>query len=116
MNADTALESVLDFNVMDAFDDDQGRIAMLAEPHETSAIIEELGSQHGLQLESSDMVWQPNQDTMVSLGEETAAESLSDFLDEIRELAGVQAIFTNVKQGNLDDTLWDDLRQKMGTL
>lgn len=114
INAETALETVLDLNVIDAFDDETSRIVMLTEPNETSAIIGKLESQHGLQMESSDIVWEPNQDTTASLDGEAAVQSLSDFFDEIRELAGVQAVYTNVAQGNVDDALWQDLRQKIG--
>ena len=113
INAETALEAVLNFNLMDAFDDEDGRIVMLTEPNETSAVIGELDSQHGLQLESSDIVWEPNQDTIVSVGEGTELRSLGNFVDEIQELTGFQAIYMNVAQGRISDASWADFRQKI---
>ncbi|KAF2233112.1 YebC-like protein [Viridothelium virens] len=114
IHAETALETVLDLNVMDAFDDDEGRVIMLTELNETFAVTERLESQHGLQVGSCDIVWEPNKDTMVELGEETTLERLDHFMGELQEKFGVQAIYVNAAQGKISDTLWADFRQKFG--
>ncbi|KAL9094091.1 MAG: hypothetical protein Q9165_003506 [Trypethelium subeluteriae] len=114
IRAETAMETVLDLNVIDAFDDDRGRVVMLTEPNETSAVIENLESQHGLKIESSDIVWEPNKDTMVELEEATTLENLDQFLDELQENSAVQAVYANAAQGKINDTLWADFRQKIG--
>ncbi|KAI9711277.1 MAG: hypothetical protein M1820_002264 [Bogoriella megaspora] len=97
-NSEAALEAVLDYNILDIYDDDQGRIIMLTEPNETFAVIEALGKAHGLQPESSEIIWEPNEDTMAKLEDEAAAEALEKFIDAVEEVSGVQGVHTNVQR------------------
>ncbi|KAI9657974.1 MAG: Translational activator of mitochondrially encoded cytochrome c oxidase I [Bathelium mastoideum] len=94
INAEMALEAILDFGVIDAFEE-EGRIVILTEPNQTSRVLEVLESQFGLQIGSSDIIWTPNQDTMVTCAEETAFQNYTHFLDEIQGVSDVQAVHTN---------------------
>ena len=95
IDAEKALECLLDLDVMDLFEDAEGGIGILTRPDDAPKVIKELQLQFGLQIKSSDIVWKPNGDTMVDSGDETAVQQLNNFVNAVEEVADVQAVYTN---------------------
>jgi transcriptional/translational regulatory protein YebC/TACO1 len=60
------------------------------------------------------VIYDPNEDTTVTLDSEEAAKQLSGFLDKLQEVQGVQGVYMNWAKGDsIPDDLWEELRGKV---
>jgi transcriptional/translational regulatory protein YebC/TACO1 len=110
---DEVLEPALEAGVLDVLEDQQGRIVLLTEPARTKSTGEALAQTLGMEIEESDIVFDPNEDTKVTLDDSAAAQELVDFFDRLQELPGLQAVHLNWSKGAIDDALWADLQSKV---
>jgi transcriptional/translational regulatory protein YebC/TACO1 len=113
MTSDEVLEVALEAGVLDVVEDDQSRITLFTEPAQTKTTAEMLAKSLGAEIEESEIIWDPNEETKVSLDDEAAAQALNEFLDDLQEIQGVQGVYTNWSQGSIPDELWSDLRSKV---
>ena len=110
VGADEALEAALEAGATDVEDDDEGRIVVSTEPSDLSAVGDAVAKALDLQIASSEVVYDPNEETKVEIPSETAAAELGKFVDELQEKeSSVQSISLNVSQGQLDSEIWNDL-------
>jgi len=96
LGVDEILDEAVEAGAMDVEEDDQGRVVVYTEPSQTKSAAEGLTAAKGLKVESSDIIWDPNQDTMVELSSEKDAQNLDNFLQAVHEDPSVQNVYLNV--------------------
>ena len=97
---------------MDVDEDSQGRVVLYTEPAMTNKTADKLSKEMGFEIEESEIIYDPNEDTKVALDDEGAAKELNNFLDELQEVQGIQGIYMNWTKGGIADDLWEELRGK----
>ena len=111
---DEVLEPALDAGALDVFEDEEGRVVVFTEPAQTNKIAESLAKELEMEVEESEIIYDPNEDTKVPLDDEGAAKELSErFLDKLQDVQGIQGVYTNWSKGAIPDDLWEELRSKV---
>lgn len=95
VNLDDYLEPAIEAGALDVTEDDEGRLTVFTEHTNTKAASEKLVESTGLKIESYDVIWDPNEDTMVKVEDEEDAKKLEDIIAAIREDSSVQEIYLN---------------------
>jgi transcriptional/translational regulatory protein YebC/TACO1 len=114
LGVDEVLEPALDAGALDVVEDEQGRIVLFTEPAQTKTTAEALAKQLEVEVEESEIIYDPNEDTKVPVDGEELAAKLSDFLDELQEVQGIQGVYMNWSRGDgIPDELWEELRGKV---
>ena len=114
ISADDVLDPALDEEgVLDVTEDEQGRVMVFTEPAQTKTVAETLAKDLELEIEDTEIIWDPNEDTKVPVDSEETAQQLSDFMDEVHEVTGVQGVYTNWSKGAISDETWANLRSKV---
>ncbi|KAF2128893.1 YebC-like protein [Dothidotthia symphoricarpi CBS 119687] len=113
MGVDEVLEPALEEGVLDVVEDEQGRVVLYTEPAQMKTTAETLAKALDMEVEESEIIYDPNEDTKVSLDDDAAAKDLSSFLDELQEVPGVQGVYMNWSKGGIADELWEDLSGKV---
>ncbi|KAK8212662.1 transcriptional regulator TACO1-like protein [Phyllosticta capitalensis] len=116
VDSEQVLEAALEAGALDVEDGEDGTAVIFAEPSETKAVAEKVAQAIGLEIDQMDILWVPNEDTMVALSKDLEAEELGKFVDHLKEVApvlGVQAVYWNCTQGGVSDAAWEDLMDKV---
>ncbi|EMD87401.1 hypothetical protein COCC4DRAFT_59270 [Bipolaris maydis ATCC 48331] len=113
VTVDEVLEPALEAGVLDVDEDAEGRVVLYTEPAMTNKTAEKLSKDVGLEIEESEIIYDPNEDTKVALDDEGAAKELSNFLDELQEVQGVQGVYMNWTKGSIAEEMWEELRGKV---
>jgi transcriptional/translational regulatory protein YebC/TACO1 len=113
MGVDEVLEPALEAGVVDVEEDEEGRVVLYTESAQTNKIAEKLAKELDMEIEESEVIYHPNEDTKVPLEEEGAAKELGSFLDELQEVQGVQGVYMNWAKGSIEDEVWEELRGKV---
>jgi transcriptional/translational regulatory protein YebC/TACO1 len=113
VGVDEVLEPALEAGVLDVLEDEQGRVVLLTEPAQTKSTGEALAQTLGMEIDESDIVYHPNEDTKVALDDPDAAHKLVQFFEKVHEVYGLQAVHLNWSQGAIDDALWADLQHQV---
>ncbi|EGC49791.1 DUF28 domain-containing protein [Histoplasma capsulatum var. duboisii H88] len=95
LNVDDHLEQAIDAGAIDVDMDDQGRLRVFTEHADTKSVGDKLSAVTGLKIETADIIWDPNKDTIVELQSGEDADKIEDILNTIREDSSVQDIYTN---------------------
>lgn len=112
LGVDDVLDEAIEAGAEDVETDEDGSIVVWTEPNKTTSAGQSLEKSLGLKVESSQILWDSNEDTRVSLDTETARPFL-DLVDQIRNEQSVQAVFANVAQGSLTEEEWDEVESKL---
>jgi YebC/PmpR family DNA-binding regulatory protein len=112
VGVDEVLEPALEAGVLDVDEDDEGRVVLYTEPASTNKTAERLAKELDLEIEESEIIYDPNEDTKVPLEDEGAAKELGSFLDDLQEVQGVQGVYMNWTKGSIGDDVWEELRAK----
>jgi transcriptional/translational regulatory protein YebC/TACO1 len=111
---DEVLEPALDAGALDVLEDDEGRVVLFTEPAQTNKIADSLVKDHGLEVEESEIIYDPNEDTKVPLDDEGAAKELSErFLDKLQDVQGIQGVYVNWSKGAISEEIWEELSSKV---
>lgn len=89
----------------------QGGFVVWTEPTALTSIMEAVVNKFELELQESDIIWAPKEDTMVVLDSEPSAKDLDALLSAIKECPDVKAIYANVRQGDVGDDAWDKVER-----
>ncbi|KAL4976495.1 transcriptional regulator TACO1-like protein [Aspergillus desertorum] len=98
VSADDCLEQAVEAGATDITSDEGGRIIVFTEPTETKNVGETLSKLAGLTVEELEIIWAPNQDTLVDLKDEQQVQEIEEILAFIRDEAGVRDIYLNTSQ------------------
>lgn len=77
---DEVLEDAIAAGAIDVDEDEHGKVVVFTDPSSTTSAADRLSSALGIKVESLDIVWDPNDDTKVTVDSESAAENLESFL------------------------------------
>jgi transcriptional/translational regulatory protein YebC/TACO1 len=113
LGVDEVLDEAIEAGAEDVESDEDGTIVVWVEPNKTMSAAEALQKSLNLKVESSDILWDPNEDTKVPLESEAAVKALSEFLDAVQENPQVQGVYANAAQGSLADDVWEDLQGRL---
>jgi len=113
LGVDDVLDEAIEAGAEDVETDEDGSIVVWTEPSKTMAAAEALQKSLNLKVESSDILWDPNEDTKVPLESEAAVKALSEFLEAVQDNPQVQGVYANVAQGSLADDVWEDLQSRL---
>jgi transcriptional/translational regulatory protein YebC/TACO1 len=111
---DQVLEAALEAGALDVDEDTDGRMVVVTEPDETRAVGDALSKALDVQIATSEIVWDPNEDTKVAIPSESAMDEICKFIDDLRDRdSNVQAIALNANQGSLSNDAWDHLQSRL---
>ncbi|KAI7152361.1 hypothetical protein KC352_g28151 [Hortaea werneckii] len=101
---------------MDVEEEEDGRLVVFTEPAEVKAAGDSIAKQLGLHIATSEIIWEPNEETKVGLQDDSAARELSTFVDLLQEREStVNAIAMNVAQGALAEDPWKELQSRLSS-
>jgi len=113
LGVDEVLDEAIEAGAEDVETDEDGNIIVWTEPQGTSAASQALMKSLDLKIQSSEIIWDANEDTMVKLDSTDAVNALSEFLDALQENTSVQGVYANIAKGSIEDGAWEDLKMKL---
>ena len=112
IGVDEILDAAIEAGADDVEMDEDGNIVVWTEPNKTTVTAEALQKSHGLKVESADIIWDPNEDTKVSLKDEETLK-LAELLEALEDNPQVQGIYANLAQGDLSEVVWEELQSHL---
>ena len=113
LGVDEVLEEAIEAGAEDVGTDEDGNIVVWTEPNKTKAAAEALGVSLGLKVQSSDIIWDANEETKVHADSDDAVKALSDLVGALRDNPNVQGVYVNIAQGNTTDEVWAELQDRL---
>lgn len=113
LGVDEVLDEAIEAGAEDVETDEDGNIMVWTEPNKVTAAAQALQISLGLKVESSDIIWDANEDTKVPLEHASSVKALSEFVAAVQENPNVQGVYANAAQGNLPDEVWEDLERTL---
>lgn len=95
LNSDDYLDPAIEAGATDVDTDEDGRLIVYTESTETKAVCESLSRSTGLTVERSEIIWDPNTDTLVKLENEEDIQNLEEALSAIRDDSSVRDVYLN---------------------
>lgn len=92
---------------------ESGGYVLWTDPSVLMAITKTFAAKFDLELLAADIVWAPNEDTMVKLDSDESAATLAALLVTLKEHAEVKAIFANTKQGRASEEAWEAVERHL---
>ena len=80
VGSDEVLEEAIEAGATDVDVEEDGKVVVYTDPRTTKSTADTLAAALGLKVESSDIIWDPNEDTKITIDSEQVAESLENFL------------------------------------
>lgn len=108
---DEILETALEAGAMDIKEAAEGALVVYTEPSATKTISDKLMSEFGLEVESSEIIWDPN--TEADLDSADTAENLITMLEKLKEDTTVQGVYINATKGNTSEDVWEQLQSRV---
>ena len=106
------VRTLIEHDLVDELED--GCVVVFTAPEETKTVGEAVSAALGTQIKTSDIIWDPNEDTKTVIPSEDAAEDLADFVDiMMEEESTVHAISMNVAQGAVSAESWKQLQTRL---
>lgn len=109
---DEVLEPALDAGALDVVEDEDGSVVVYTDPAQTVATGEALSKDAGLDIADSEILYDPNEDTLVPVDDETVASNLGRFLDLLGEVNELQGVYLNWTKGSINEEVWAELQSK----
>ncbi|QSZ37841.1 hypothetical protein DSL72_008941 [Monilinia vaccinii-corymbosi] len=109
LGVDDVMDEAIEAGAEDLEVDDDGNIIVWTEPNMVTAAGEALQKKFDIKIRSSDILWDPNEDTNVPVDAGDATNKLISFVESARDNSDVQGIYANVVQGNIEDGQWEEL-------
>jgi len=111
---DEVMDPALEAGATDVDELEDGSVVVFTAPEETKTVGEAVSAALGTQIKTSDIIWDPNEDTKTVIPSEDAAEDLADFVDiMMEEESTVHAISMNVAQGSVSAESWKALQTRL---
>ncbi|EGD93349.1 transcriptional regulatory protein [Trichophyton mentagrophytes] len=95
LDVDSYLELAIDAGATDVEGDENNRLIVYTEHTATKAVADKMSAATDLVTESIDIIWDPNQDTLVKLESEEARGTVENIVNELRDDPSVQDIYIN---------------------
>lgn len=95
LGAEDILEQAIEAGATDVDVDEDGRVVVDSEPSDTMTVSQKLSEMAGLKVHTSEIIWDPNKDTLVEIESEEKAQRLQDLVEKIQEEPSVQDVYLN---------------------
>ncbi|KAF3490644.1 uncharacterized protein GIQ15_00161 [Arthroderma uncinatum] len=95
LDVDKYLEPAIDAGATDVEGDEDNRLIVYTEHTATKSVADKLSTTTDLITESIDIIWDPNQDTLVNIESEEALSTVENIVNELRDDPSVQDIYVN---------------------
>ena len=113
LGVNDVMDDAIEAGAEDIESDENGELLVWTEPNKTTAAATALQKSLSMKVQSSDIIWDANEDTKVSIESESDAKNISAFIEALRDNPNVQGIYANVAQGSLSDDAWDALQGQL---
>ena len=113
LSMDKVLDEAIEAEAEDVDTDEDGNMIVWTEPSSVTATAKKLSKILGIKVKTSDIIWDPKEDTLAPLRSEEAANTLSQLIDALHDNPNVHGVYLNVTQGNIDDKLWSEIKEKI---
>ncbi|KAH0562318.1 hypothetical protein GP486_002983 [Trichoglossum hirsutum] len=113
MDMDNVFDDAVEAGAEDVDVDKDGNIIIFTEPSKTISAAAILSQRRGLKTLSSNIIWDANKDTIVSLEATRSLQELSDLIEDLQEDPSVQGVYLNAAQGSIDDVAWAELQNRV---
>jgi len=114
VGVDRVLEAAIPMDALDVVEDEQGRAVVFTEPSFTTITANTLVHELGMEIEESEIMYDPKEDTKVEVGDEESAAKLGVFLDGLTEVQGIQGVYMNWARGEgVSEEVWEELTGKV---
>ena len=111
---DEAMDAALEAGATDIDVLEDGCVVVFTAPEETKTVGEAVSNALGLSIKTSDIFWDPNEDTKTVVPSDDAAADLAQFMDLMVEgESTVHAISMNLAQGDLSSESWRELQDRL---
>ena len=115
IGADEALEVALEAGALDIVEGEEGKLIVYTAPAETKAIAEKMSSALGLEIEASEIIHDPVEDTKVDVDGAEDFEVLKTFVERVQEEGGFQGVYINARPGPQLETQWKELEERLSS-
>lgn len=88
-------DQAIEAHATDVQVEEDGNILVYTKPNQIAATAQTLSRKLGLEVRSSDLVWDPKEETKVEIG---STDVIDAFLDRIQDDPAVQGIYLNTSQ------------------
>jgi len=111
--ADDVLDEAIEAGAEDVEEDDEGNVVVWTAPSKTTGAAEALSKSLNLKVQSSDIIWAPNAETLVPIDSDETLTALTALVDALQDNPYVQGVYVNAAQGSVEDEAWSELQDKI---
>jgi transcriptional/translational regulatory protein YebC/TACO1 len=115
LGVDEVLDDAIEAGAEDVETDHEGNIVVWTEPNGVTATAEKLGKGLDLKVKSLDLIWHPNEDTLAPIETIETLQTLEQLIGALQDDPGVQGVYTNITQGNIEEEAWMAFEDKIAT-
>ncbi|KAK4123546.1 YebC-like protein [Parathielavia appendiculata] len=112
-DVDQILDDAIEAGAEDLENDADGNIVVWTQPAATMQVCKTVGPKFGLKILSSDIIWTANEDTKTKLDASEELVNFTELLEALREYPEVQAVYSNVTKGSMDDDEWAKIEENL---
>jgi transcriptional/translational regulatory protein YebC/TACO1 len=111
---DEVLMTALDHGAEDVYPGDEpGTVVITTQPQKTHQVAQDVSVALGMDVLSADIGYSPNAEKVRVNGDDVASRLVS-FLEELREVPDVTAVYANVERGDaVEDAVWDKVEENL---
>lgn len=115
LGVDEVLDEAIEAGAEDVETDEEGNIVLWTDPTQTNSAAQSLSAKLNLKIQSTDIIWDANEDTKSTLDPNKAQGSTTfvELLGKVRENPSVQAVYSNIAKGELSDEEWDEIESEL---
>jgi len=106
---DEIMDDAIEAGAEDLEAGEDGTVVVWTQPNQTNQVAQAIRGKFNLEVLSADIIWSPNRDAKSKVGSSGEVQRLVELLARLREHQDVQAIYSNVAQGDMDGQARDQL-------
>jgi|SRR5579871_5350878 len=105
------MEMAVEAGALDIEEGLEGRLIVYSVASATKHVSDVLMNQFGLEVESSEIIWDPN--TQADLDSDDSATNLISMIDKLKDNSAVQGVYINAARGTTKEEIWDELESRV---
>ncbi|KAK1640173.1 transcriptional regulator-domain-containing protein [Colletotrichum phormii] len=113
VTVDDIMDDAIECGAEDLEADEEGNLVVWTQPNMTNAVVNGVGPKFELELLSSEIIWNANEDTKVKIDEGLEATTLSELLAALQEFPEVQAVYGNPTRGDIPEEQWSGIEENL---
>lgn len=113
LGVDEVLDEAIEAGAEDVEMDDDGNLILWTDPSGTTGAADAMKKSLDLKVQSSEIIWAPNDETLAPFESEETYLALSSLVDALQDNPNVQGVYANVSRGVIDEAAWAELQSKI---